>query len=161
MTLRIGRGAPGLVILESYQDEKETWVSADGIYLVIDHGRVIKTGGLLNNLVDFKAVDNDFENLIKHKDSEKLFYYYSYDKPELINMRVEANRKFIRKERIDLINSSKQLNLIEEKITNNFIGWSEVNRYWVDDDNFVWKSEQFISPKLPGFYIEVTKKLVQ
>ena len=26
MTLGIGRGAPGLVILESYQDEKETWV---------------------------------------------------------------------------------------------------------------------------------------
>ena len=161
MTLRIGRGAPGLVILESYQDEKETWVSADGIYLVIHQGRVVKTGGLLNNLVDFRAVDNDFENLIKHKDSEKLFYYYSYDKPELINMRVEANRKFIRKERIDLINSSKQLNLIEEKITNDFIGWSEVNRYLVDDDNFVWKSEQYISPKLPGFHIEVTKKLVQ
>ena len=62
---------------------------------------------------------------------------------------------------LSLINSSKQLNLIEEKITNDFIGWSEVNRYWVDDDNFVWKSEQYISPKLPGFYIEVTKKLVQ
>lgn len=161
MTLRIGRGAPGLVILESYEDEKETWVSADGIYLIIEQGRVVKTGGLLNNLVDFKAVDNDFNDLIKYKGSEKLFYYYSYDKPELINMRVEANRKFIRKEQIDLLNSSKQLNLIEEKITNHFIGWTEINRYWVDNNNFVWKSEQYISPKLPSFNIEVTKRLAQ
>ena len=76
-------------------------------------------------------------------------------------MRVEANRKFIRKETIDLVDSSKQLNLIEEKITNKFIGWTKTNRYWVDDNNFVWRSEQFISPKLPRFYIEVTKKFVQ
>ena len=51
--------------------------------------------------------------------------------------------------------------LIEERITNSFIGWSEVNKFWVDDNNFVWKSEQFISPKLPRFSIEVTKKLSQ
>jgi len=161
MTLRIGRGAPGLVILESYQDEKETWVSADGVYLMLLQGRVVKTGGLVNNLVGFKAVDNNFMDLIKNKGSEKLFFYYSYDKPELNNMRVEANRKFIRKETIDLVDSSKQLNLIEEKITNKFIGWTKTNRYWVDDNNFVWRSEQFISPKLPRFDIEVTKKFVQ
>ena len=59
---------------------------------------VVKTGGLVNNLVDFKAVDHNFMDLIKDKGSEKLFYY-SYDKPELNNMRVEANRKFIRKEK--------------------------------------------------------------
>ena len=161
MILKIGKGVPGLVILESVDEEIETWVSADGVYLVVEQGRIISTTGLFNNLINFVAVDNNFRNLIASKGSEKLFYYYSYDKPELNNMRVVADRKFIGSEKVDLLGSVRQLYLIEERISNSFIGWSEVNKFWVDDNNFVWKSEQFISPKLPRFSIEVTKKLSQ
>ncbi len=161
MTLRIGRGAPGLMILESFTDEQETWVSADGVYLVIEKGQIIKTAGLYNNLVNFRAVDHDFRDLIQSKDSEKLYFYYSYDEPELNNMRVEAKRKFIKTERTELLGSIKELNIIEERISNNFIGWKETNMYWVDSDGFVWKSEQHVSPKLPRFEIEVTKRLSQ
>jgi hypothetical protein len=161
MTLRIGRGAPGLMILESFTDERETWVSADGVYLVIEKGQIIKTAGLHNNLVNFRAVDNDFKDLIQSKDSEKLYFYYSYDEPELNNMRVEAKRKFIKTERTELLGSTKDLNIIEERISNNFIGWKETNMYWVDSDGFVWKSKQHVSPKLPRFEIEVTKRLSQ
>ena len=32
--LKIGKGAPGLIILESFNETEETWVSSDGIYLV-------------------------------------------------------------------------------------------------------------------------------
>ena len=39
-----------------------------------------------------------------------------------------------------------------------FLGWEVENSYWVDDKGFVWKSEQFISPKLPSFSVEITKK---
>lgn len=161
MTLKIGRGTPGLVILESIDDEIETWVSADGVYLLVQQGRIIRTAGLFNNLTNFMAVDSNFSNIIASKGSEKLFYYFSYDKPELNNMRVVADRKFIRKEMVEMLGTFRQLYLIEERISNSLIGWSEVNKFWVDDNNFVWKSEQFISPKLPRFNIEVTKKLSQ
>ena len=53
---------------------------------------------------------------------------------------------------------SKNLRLIEEKVTSKEIAWSEINRYWVDESNFVWKSEQNISSRLPAIYFEVTKK---
>ena len=161
MTLKIGRGVPGLVILESIDNGIETWVSADGVYLLVEEGRIIRTAGLFNNLINFSAVDNNFSNLIASKGFEKLFFYYSYDQPELNNMRVVADRKFIRKEMVEMLGSFRQLYLIEERISNSFIGWSEVNKFWVDDNNFVWKSEQFISPKLPRFNIEITKKLSQ
>lgn len=156
--LKIGKGAPGLIILESINDNKETWVSADGLFLVIEDGRVIKSAGLFNNLVSLKFADNDFKDLIDSRASEKLIFYYSYDNPELIDMRVEVERRFVREEKVRLISGEKQLNLIEEKITNDYIGWKELNRFWVDNEDFVWKSEQFISPKLPRFNIEVTKK---
>jgi len=156
--LAIGKGAPGLIILESINDNKETWVSADGLFLVIEDGRVIKSAGLFNNLVSLKFADNDFKNLIVSRTSEKLIFYYSYDNPQLIDMRVEVERRFITEEKVRLLSGEKQLSLIEEKITNDYIGWKELNKFWVDNEGFVWKSEQFISPKLPRFNIEVTKK---
>ena len=73
-------------------------------------------------------------------------------------MRVYGKRRFVRKEKVQLLGREEQLNLIEESFSNDYIGWQETNKFWVDDEMFVWKSLQFISPKLPGFYVEVTKK---
>ena len=76
MMLRIGRGAPGLMILESFTDERETWVSADGVYLVIENGQIIKTAGLHNNLVNFRAVDNDFRILSNQRFRKSIFLLF-------------------------------------------------------------------------------------
>lgn len=158
LTLKIGRGSPGLLILESVDGIKQTWVSADGVYLVLENGRIIKTAGLFNNLIDFKTAKNNFADLIDSKTSETLINYYSYDEPELNDLRVEARRQLIQIENVKLLSSEKSLYLIEEDISNDFIGWKRQNKFWVDDENFIWKSDQFVSPKLPRFQIEVTKK---
>ena len=73
-------------------------------------------------------------------------------------MKVNVERRFVRKESVQLLGHEKQLNLIEERIENDYIGWRATNKFWVDDEMFIWKSHQSISPKLPKFYIEVTKK---
>lgn len=156
--LKIGRGAQGLIILESKEEEQETWVSSDGIYLVFKEGRIVKTSGFFNNLINFKSVETNFASLMDTNESESLIYYYSYDDPELIDMRVQASRRFVAKEKVQLIDREEELNLIEEQIVNHYIGWEVTNKFWIDDDMFVWKSEQYISPKLPKFYTEVTKK---
>ena len=156
--LKIGKGAPGLIILESLRGTEETWVSSDRIYLVIEKGRIIKSRGFFNNLVSFKSPKIDFKRLVSSGESEPFVYYYSYDEPELINMKVYGERRFIRSEKVQLLGYEKQLNLIEESFSNDYIGWQETNKFWVDDEMFVWKSKQFISPKLPELYVEVTKK---
>jgi hypothetical protein len=156
--LKIGKGAPGLIILESLRGTEETWVSSDRIYLVIEKGRIIKSRGFFNNLVSFKSPKIDFKRLVSSGESEPFVYYYSYDEPELINMKVYGERRFIRSEKVQLLGYEKQLNLIEESFSNDYIGWQETNKFWVDDEMFVWKSKQFISPKLPEFNVEVTKK---
>lgn len=156
--LTIGKGSPGLVILESKDEDKEIWVSSDGIYIVIDKGRIIKTKGLFNNITDLRFIDIDVKKLSIEKTTENLIYYYSYDIPQLIDMKVEVQRKYKGLEKVDLLKGESQLHLIEEDIKNNFIGWNITNKYWMDDNSYVWKSEQYISPKLPKFILEVTKK---
>ena len=62
-------------------------------------------------------------------------------------------------EDIEILGRVRSLVLVEELITNKEINWTRRNKYWVDPDTFfVWKSIQHISPKLPEFVFEVTKK---
>ena len=35
--LKIGKGAPGLIILESLDGEKQTWVSADSVFIIMKY----------------------------------------------------------------------------------------------------------------------------
>ena len=60
---------------------------------------------------------------------------------------------------VEILGERKKLILIEESISSELIGWKEKNKFWVDPNNyFVWKSEQNISPKLPKFTLQVTKR---
>ena len=85
-------------------------------------------------------------------------YYYSYNPPSLNNLEVEAVLKRKGKVEVVILDETKDLLLIEEFINNDYLGWSAKNSYWIDEEGFVWKSEQNISPKLPTIYFEVTKK---
>jgi hypothetical protein len=154
--LTIGKGPEGLIILESINGINSTWVSADGVYLTIQNGKIVQTAGLPNNLTDF--IHPFKSNFLQNITPDLYLYYYSYDKPFLSDLRVEARLEKRGKEVVRVFKKDMELILIEESIENQYIGWEATNKYWVDDTNFVWKSEQFISPKLPKFVLEVTKK---
>ena len=47
--IAIGKGPSGLMILESKQEGRSVWVTADGVYLVLKKGKIIETKGLPNN----------------------------------------------------------------------------------------------------------------
>ncbi|MDB3975818.1 YjbF family lipoprotein [Gammaproteobacteria bacterium] len=156
MLVRIGKGPPALMILESVSNNNYTWVSADGIYLVTNKGRIIKTSGLPNNLKDeissFEGWDKDIYNDLE------FYSYLTFDKPVLKNLRVSSKYKKEDKQSINLASGSKYLYLVEQTISSPDIAWLEKNMFWVDDLNYPWKSKQYISPKLPPIYLEVTKK---
>lgn len=157
--IRIGRGPYGLMILESKDQTRGTWVSADGAYFVINKGKIIQTKGLLNN-VSYLLTPHSFNklDLLNIPENEVYKYYYSFDFPQLSNLEVTAKYSIKEKKKIKLLNQEKELTLIHEELKNNYIGWNVLNKYWVDEDSFVWKSEQHISPKLPAIMYEVTKK---
>jgi hypothetical protein len=156
MLVRIGKGPSALMILESISNNNYTWVSADGIYLVTNNGRVIKTSGLPNNLKDEIS---SFEGWDKEIYNDLEFYsYVSFDKPVLNNLRISSKYTKEGKRKIKLAIGSKNLHLIEQIISSPDIAWFEKNKFWVDDLHYPWKSIQYISPKLPPIYIEITKK---
>ena len=156
MLVKIGNGPKALMILEKISDDEYTWVSADEIYLVTRNGRIIKTAGLPNNLKEIISPFNGWNSeLFRIND---FVSYKTFTDPPLNNLEVVSNYFLNNPAEEDLLFGSKTLKLIEEEIYSGEVGWSETNKYWLDNDNFVWKSVQHISPRLPEIYIEITKK---
>ncbi len=158
--IRVGKGKKNLIILESINKNTFNFVSSDSVYFSIKEGRVISTSGLTNNLREFiepfsiKRMSAYVEEVVKY------VTYYSYDNPELIRLEINANFVFVGKEEVDLFTQRKLLSKFEEIIENEYLGWKRKNIFWLDENGFVWKSVQNISPKLPQFEIIVTKKPV-
>lgn len=156
MLVKIGNGPTALMILESKNNEDYLWVSADGVYLLINNGKIIKTSGLSNNLKEkISPLISWNEDLYINK---KFISYNSFNFPTLNNLKVTHTYTQKETDNIVLLNGTKELTLIEEEISSERVAWYETNKYWLDDKNFVWKSVQHISPRLPEIYIEVTKK---
>ena len=155
MIVKIGNGPSGLMILESKANDKYTWVSADGVYLVIQKGRIIQSQGLSNNLDEsiysFQGWEGEFKN-------KQFISYFSFDEPTLSNLKILSIFNTIGLEDVDLQMQSLNLKLVEERISAPILGWEKVNKYWIDENNFVWKSNQNISPRLPSISYEITKK---
>ena len=152
--IKIGKGPEGLMILESKTKGIESWITADGVNILIKDGRIIRTFGLDNNLTTL--VYPSIINLTKGSNTYN--FYYSYDEPFLNDLKVEVNRVFRGKEIVNIMGNDKGLNLREENIYSKKIRWKGKNKFWSDKDGYVRKSQQYISPKLPVFQIEVTKK---
>ncbi len=153
--LKIGKGSQGLIILESLENDEETWVSADGLFIVIKKGRIVQTSGIEHNLTNFRSnVNIDLDNT----STQPYYQYYSYDKPFLNDLRIKATLMDKGFQEVVLFDQIRKLTLIEELIKSDYHGWSFVNQYWLDDRGIIVKSRQKISPKLPFFEIEITKK---
>ena len=155
MIVKIGKGPSGLMILESISGDKYTWVSADGVYLVIRKGKIIQTQGLPNNLDE---TINSFKGWNLNFQDQEYITYSSFNNPELKNLKIISTYKSQGIEKVDLQIRSLDLNLLEEMIYAREVGWKKTNQYWLDDQNFVWKSKQSISPRLPEIFYTVTKK---
>ena len=83
LRVKIGKGPAGLMILQKKEDNIYSWVSKDSVLFQIKNGRIIRTSGLTNDLIEY-FFDNDLnfkkiidENLnkafaLKKKDSKYL-----------------------------------------------------------------------------------------
>lgn len=154
--LKIGRGPRGLIILESIESSRYNWVSADGIIITTNqYGKIISTEGLINNLKYIESSYEDFRDLDLKAEYTS---YYTYSLPTLNLLPINTAFNIYEEERVDLLRGSKNLTQIDEIIYSPILGWKSVNSYWIDEEGFGWKSKQYISPKLPPFYLEITKK---
>lgn len=158
--LKIGKGTTGLVILERVENNKYFWVSKDNVYILTKDGRIERSLGLMNNLTKIVSIDQSFKDLLTKPTPVTEYYsYYSFEDPVLLDLKVSITITNKGIQEVEILGERKKLILIEESISSEIIGWKEKNKFWVDpNDYFVWKSVQNLSPKLPKFTFQVTKR---
>ena len=160
MSLSVGRGSAGLLILEDITNSEYTYISADGIRFVLRKGIIVRTSGFDNNLTRKLQPKDYLQNFMKAKEIEKhLFVYHSYDKPKLTDLKLSVNLKKIGLEEHTIFGVSYKLFRVEETIESEYLGWTKNNVYLLDPkDYYVWKSIQNLSPLLPEVSYEIKKK---
>jgi hypothetical protein len=156
--ISFGNNNKSLIILESAKENKNTWISSDKIKIIESNGRVLRTVGLPNDLYSIQRPELNF-NMIIEEGKFSYVAYYSFRNPLLNNLKVEVQSTIVGKEIVEILGLKKELILIEENLYSPVINWSAKNKFWYDPaTDFVWKSRQYLSPKLPFVDIEVTKK---
>jgi hypothetical protein len=156
--ISFGNNNKSLIILESTKGNENTWISSDKIKIIESNGRVVRSIGLPNDLHSIDRPRLNFNKIIK-EGKYSYVAYYSFRNPLLNSLKVEVQSVKVGKEIVEILGLKKELILIEENLYSPEINWSAKNKFWYDPyTGFVWKSRQYLSPKLPFVDIEVTKK---
>jgi hypothetical protein len=139
-----------VLILGNVVGSRQYWYGADGVALVLEHGRVVQTMGLPQNL-DRSRIEpiadpfahglQTFATTIAYERIDDWSPGYRYGVP------VHAELKPSGDTRIDILGSSHHVVLVTEVVSAQAARYRASNRYWVDPaDGFVWMSEQQVMP---------------
>ncbi len=153
---QIDNGSPSLLILGKIADNDLHWISTDREVMVTRFGRIMQTVGLPENINVTELITRDF----LEPDSPRLETYQrtiDFAKSRAFGVRIES--------RIRVLNTSVQkvgsreisLTQIEELCQAKDLNWQFTNQYWVDANNYCWRSKQSLGPDGKTLSFVVTK----
>lgn len=149
------RDGSAVLILGNIDGAREAWYGAHQVVVFTEHGRVIKTAGLRQNLdaIQLPADDPFARGLqtlsapVDYTRHEDWSPGYRYGVP------VHARLVPAGHETIDILGTPHDTLRVDEQLDAKVAGYRATNRYWVDPrDGFVWKSTQQIAP---GFTLQL------
>lgn len=158
MAVRLPNVQQALVVLAKEQNGELYWHSADRGLLATRFGRLVRTVGFAEDLTGMRLSGRDFlepgENL-----SSGAVYHRQYDlmPGNRFAIPVEAKLRIGPEEEFVVGKRRLRLQLLEEHVQAEVLQWTFVNRFWVDTNRFVWRSEQHTAPGLAPFVLEVMK----
>jgi hypothetical protein len=148
--IKIGRGSSSLVVLAYVRNGSHEWVSNDGVKVFTRNGQVFKTMGLASD-VTYQPIN--YQDVSLHGTS--FITTASFYQPDLFitsveNIIVKEDREtFLVKEGQEI-----ETTLYKHNFYIPLIKWGGVNKYFVDKNGLIIRSEQELHPKLPAFRID-------
>ena len=161
MQMKIGRSPFSLIVLEEDLEDSLKWTSSNMIKIYTKSGKIIKFSGIANELVSLQMDANSplLTGKLTDLTDIDLTAFYTFRNPDLFDMPIKSNFKFLSDEEIIYLGSRIKVKKFIEKSYKNLIRWNFENFYWVDtESNQVVKSIQNITPKNPGVEYKITRK---
>ncbi len=148
----------GLVILSKVEGDELHWFTADRGVLVTRFGRVVRSVGFPGNLAKIEFIDPDFlDPAVALRDGLVCRRRLDFSPGNYFGALLTAQIYLRGSEAIQIGKRQRALRLIEEHAVLAGLDWAFINRYWVDERRFVWRSEQHLVPASPVMQIEVMK----
>ncbi len=158
MAVRLPNIDRALVILGRAENNTLHWYSADRGALVTRHGRLVSTVGFQEDLRATQFAVPDFLEPGQKYDAGKVYRRQldlspgnRFGIPVVSTLVVGAQSELVVGKR------RLRLRLLEERAQADLLAWKFVNRFWVDEAGFVWRSEQQTAPGMAPFVMEVMK----
>tara|TARA_Y100001980_G_C14520738_1_gene296007 strand:- start:145 stop:807 length:663 start_codon:yes stop_codon:yes gene_type:complete len=156
--VRLGNGQNTLMVLEEENQGVLKWTSSNLIKMYTKNGFIKK----------FKGLENELDNIELDKfhpievgnfelQQETFTSFYTFNNPKLYRLPVKTKIRFIRKEKLKILDNLYETKIYEEESLNNLISWNFKNLYWVNSEGTLVKSEQTFTPRNPKITILYTK----
>lgn len=153
----LNHGPQLFVVLAFSEDGQQKWVTQDRAMLITQNGRLIKTTGLADNLLQVSHVDADPLNAPgKIRDGAGWTRLMGWTEHQQV--RYATARSQFRWKGDDSLktgSSTTAVRVLEETVTTDEARWT--NRYWIDSDGQIRRSEQWIGAD----YYPVTTQLIK
>ncbi|WP_417441820.1 YjbF family lipoprotein [Idiomarina sp.] len=143
--------ARALIVL-GFVNKPDDWhfITAEKETLVLQNGRVVRTQGLKDNLLATSNLKDDPLNCIVAKPNNcKTFWQRNYDyniNGKTFSRSVRSEFRVRRQSEIEMPFGEVSAALVEEKGTFLLTGETFTNKFWIEGDGHVVKSEQYVFP---------------
>ncbi len=161
--VRINDGAQIFMVLAFAEKQPKTgkmqlkWLSSDQAMIVTEDGRIIKTLGLPQvNLTYIQPAQDSlptFSSIMDKPVSWQARYDWQTKQQYLFNYQATITPVLKNKSQLNTIISEINVTEVQEVVTIASLDASFVNRYWIDDNNHVVKTQQHLGPDMG--YIEM------
>jgi hypothetical protein len=140
-----------VLILGNLDGQRQAWYGNHGAVVFIEHGRVVQTTGLSQNLDDLQLpADDPFARGLQMLSTPVTYRVikdwspgYRYGVP------VDATLILAGHEQINILDTTHDVLRVDEQLSAPAMHYHATNHYWVDPhDGFIWKSEQQVAPGL-------------
>jgi Group 4 capsule polysaccharide lipoprotein gfcB, YjbF len=163
IAVRLGDGPQALLILARYDGDDLHWVSAERKVIVTRRGRVVQTYGLPVDLKEtaFLTADPVGRPVAAFAAAKECLRTIDLEPRHIDGVLVRS--RFAGDGRDDLVILGEHLatSVWSETSAAAELDWNFTNRYWVDaQSGFVWRSLQYVSPRLPALEIIVYRPAV-
>jgi hypothetical protein len=149
MKINLGKSVVAIMVLSQVDDDLYTWISESNERIITQNGRIIETSGLA---YDMKILTpNALNPIYERKDSEILLHLKS---PEAIVQQRYFATIFNQDTSYEHLIEDAPLILYQETIHTDVLAWNIENKYWLNQNNLVLKSEQIVHPKMPPILLE-------
>lgn len=144
--MRVNNGPQIFVVLAYDENDQQKWVTQDRAMIVTEHGRIVKTTGLGDNLQQVTNLVSD--PLVKANqiiDGVSWTRQMAWTEHQQVRMATaQSTFTWDGTDTLKIADSTTPVRVLDEEVTASGKTWH--NRFWIDSEGQVRQSKQYIGP---------------